>query len=131
MPNPQGGQTILKCWCVLCWSREWIITGPFKKMGTQKSPKLPEGFQQSPFKGRVKEGCGEPLQISCCRNLCSCICPHRSGHGQVMMFLLFPVQVRSGRLPCMFQAIHNILVLKLQNITQHRQQSTKVQVRLK
>jgi len=42
------------------WSREMFITGSGKQIGhwCPKYSKLPEGFQQSIFKGKLKEGHG-------------------------------------------------------------------------
>ena len=42
------------------WSRERFIAGPCKEMGglCPANPELLEGFQQSTFKGKVREGHG-------------------------------------------------------------------------
>ena len=67
VPNAQWGQTN---WNVVVWSREGFIAGPCKELGGSgsKVPELPEGFQQSRFKGQVREGHGWWLQSSWCRN---------------------------------------------------------------
>ena len=44
-----------------------------------ENPKLPEGFPQSIFKDKGREGCGRLWHLSA-GILCSCICPGRSGH---------------------------------------------------
>ena len=46
--------------------------GPARGGSRLKTPKFPKGFQQIPFIGKVREGCGEgngnPLQCSCLEN---------------------------------------------------------------
>ena len=54
------------------WSRESFVAGPQKETGGSclQNPELPKSFQQSPFRGEVREGRGE-LQTSPCQILCS------------------------------------------------------------
>ena len=57
--DTQQDQTIFKN--VGVWSRERFIEGPYKETTSGscfKTPELPESFQQSPFLGKVREGCG-------------------------------------------------------------------------
>ena len=97
---------------------------------TPQIPELPEGFQQSIFKGKVREGRG--CRLLGAGILCSCSCPRRSGHSvpvnlqQDKCYSLFcnflflyewtlKGQSPENRLSCIFQAIGNILLQKAQS----------------
>ena len=58
MPNAQSEAKQYRN--VGVWSRERFSAGPCKETGGSclKSPELLEGFQQSPFIGKVREGRG-------------------------------------------------------------------------
>ena len=49
-------------------TEEGLLQGPARRC--LKNPKFPESFQQSPFLGKVREGCGELLQTFWRQNLC-------------------------------------------------------------
>ena len=111
------------------------MAGPCREMvaHAQKNPELLERFQQSAFKGEVREGQGE---VGCCRLLgagilCSCSCSPRSGCDvpvnlqQDKCYSLFcnflslyewtlEGQSPENRLSCIFQAVGNILSQKVQ-----------------
>ena len=137
--EPQWGQAILKRWSLdqrnvffVGHARRLVPCAPLKKQIKNKiklkSPQLPEGFQQSIFKGEV-DGRGWLLQTSWCRkpltiqvrSWCSCIPPTKQNVFLCSANFLICVwmekcytlegQSLENGLFCIIQAVSNILNL--------------------
>ena len=98
------------------WSRERIMQGHVRtQVSHAQKTEFLEGFQQSTFTGKVREGCGQLLQTSWCRNplflqlstqvrsRCSCKPPTSQMFSIVQLFNLYMnvlLKVRALRIGC-------------------------------